>query len=184
MTELADLPEQARNVAPTAAIVALWQQVEADLPRADFFDLALTLLHIARSAVAVMVSQVLADMHPEQPIQGSTAHDFSERDRASLTTCTEDPETAEDRLENFVTATLEQYSRDELLDIAADYGATGWVWRTDAEPCDYCRDREGTEYDITEPFRDHPHCDCYPEPIFDGGFSDLAEADAREEDEG
>lgn len=183
-TDLATLPQQARDVAPSAAIVTLWQQVQADyLPRADFFDLAVTLLHVARSTVAVLVSQLLADARPEQPIQGSAPHDYSERDRASLETVTEDADTAEERLENFVTATLEQYSRDELLDVAADYGATGWVWRTDGEPCDYCRDREGTEYDMGTEFRDHPHCDCYPEPIFDGGFSDLAEEDAREEEE-
>lgn len=185
MTDLSGVPAQARSVAPTAAILAAWGQVESDyLPRADFLTLAANLLHIARSQVSLAVGVILARMQPQHPVVGPVVKDYQERDQASLQTVTEDTDAAAERIERFVTATLEQYSRDEVLDIASDYGATGWIWRTDAEPCEYCADREGNEYGIEETFRDHPNCDCYPEPIFDGGFSDLAEADAREEDEG
>lgn len=176
---LSQVPQQAQRFAPVAPILATWAQVNAGTNTRDgWVRSSLSSLFTARIVVQHLAHIALAAIAPQQPITGRVVDDYTARDEASLSTVTESPDDAEMRIERFVRATIEQYARDEILDISADLGATGWAWRTDFEPCDYCLEREGKEFGLDQEFVDHPNCGCYPEPIFDDGFSELAEQDA------
>lgn len=172
MTELASLPSEAKTAAPTDLAARLYAAYVAGRIDRETFTLGvLAALHVARSAVAIRAEVALLEW---LAAHGLTAHalgivppDYSERDAASLETVLDNTDTAETRLERFVSATVEQYARDAVLDAAAQREASGWIWRTSGESCDYCRPREGRRYEVTDTFRDHPGCDCYPEPIFD-----------------
>lgn len=170
---------------PTLAAVtgayASWQA--GKITERMFMGTATQALHVARVSVSFFVNVALAAARPDVRPVGRGADDYSDRDKASLKTVTEDPAQAEARLERFVRSTLTQYGRDEYLDLASEYGATGWVWRTEMANCDYCADRDGQEFGLDVEFRDHPNCNCYPEAIFDAGFSNLAHVESESEND-
>lgn len=131
-----------------------------------FLSRAAQTLHVSRAFITSGVEVLVASLQPFTRVIGKGAEDFSERDMSSLQTVIEDADSAQVRIERFVRSTLTQYARDEYLDIAAEYGAVGWVWRADGANCDYCTDRDGQEYGLEVEFRDHPNCNCYPEATF------------------
>lgn len=177
---MADAQEQCRNLATVSTVLGLWQaSQDGALTEEKFISLAAQRLSIARIVITSIVEAAIARQRPLEPIVGRGADSFTDRDESSLATVIEDSDDAEMRIERFVSATLEEYTRDEIIDIAADYGATSWIWRTDGDSCDYCQAREGTEFGLDVLFKDHPNCNCYPEPVFDAGFSHLVE-DERE----
>lgn len=162
-------------MSPVVPILASWASVSAGQSTRDqFIETACNALHVSRIVVQHIAHVTVAAVAPAQPVAGRVIDDYRDRDAASLRTVTETPEVAQARIERFVTSTLEQYGRDELIDISADFGSSGWIWRTDSDPCDYCAEREGQHYDLGDEFRDHPNCGCYPEPVFDLGYSDHA----------
>lgn len=157
-------------------IVGVW-------PWSEVVSFIVSMLAGLRQVIANRTDAKLAQQLGVDPV-GRTARDLTARDEASLTTIRDrysDDDIAE-RVERFVEDTLLQYEQDEMLDAAAEFGATSWQWETVGDNCDECDEKDGQEFSITENFRTHPGCNCKPVPVFAGGYSDLAEEEARADD--
>ena len=167
-----------------AGVIGAWEAWQGGKINAKiFFGAATQTLQLARLSITHAVEIAIARQVPQVRPLGKGIGDFTPLDTTSLHTVTDDPETAESRIRRYVESTLAQHSRDEHLELAAEYGATSWVWRTDGASCDFCQDREGKIFSMWDEFRDHPGCNCYPEAQFDAGFSDLAQEDMELEND-
>lgn len=150
-----------------AAAVVLLQAGEVD--REFFIDLLTGFLAAARTSVAVAVEKMLATVYLLEPV-GFVPRDYSERDRASLETVLGDGQAATTsvRVQTFVSATLDQATRDFQIELGKIHGATHWTWTVlnRSEACDDCLAKDGNIFPIDSYMFDHPHCECYPQMQF------------------
>lgn len=162
----------ASTVAQVAAIYAVWEA--GRITTAELTALVAAAVNAANAAASTLADAYVA-AHVEQflgiptPTVGRPPRDDTDRlVQAVRTILDDDAEVAPSRFERLAhSEPLETAQRATVEVMAAQPEVIGWRRQMDANPCELCEwwYADGRIYKTTTEFRQHPGCNCQPEPV-------------------
>lgn len=183
----------ASTVAQAGAVVAAWQAGQLSTPEAGQLVAAVV---VAANATAATLADSYVSASIEQaagvpvPAAGLPPRDDTDRLTEAVLTILDDPkepepddepeaeESDDEEPVDTVTMRIERLARSEPLEAAQNHAVDvmaaqprviGWRRVLDADPCELCQwlAANGRVFRTTTTFKQHPNCNCQPEPVLE-----------------